>query len=66
MDGAGLPNNQDLDDDTNINQQENASLGHFSPAEIYKYSLVLKDKSENLDVKLTVDKKWEKYLLDNI
>ena len=58
MDGAGLPNNQDLDDDTNINQQENASLGHFSPAETLEYnSLVLKDKSENLDVKLTVDKK---------
>ena len=33
MDGAGLPNNQDLDDDTNINQQENASLGNVSPAE---------------------------------
>ena len=33
MDGAVLPNNQDLDDDTIINQRENASLGHFSTAE---------------------------------
>ena len=33
MDGAVLPNNQDLDDDTNINQRENASLGNFSTAE---------------------------------
>ena len=36
MDGAVLPNNQDLDDDTNINQQENASLGNFSTAEKFE------------------------------